>query len=297
MRPLRTRLEGARDRFGIRWETLERDYVLSWVLAGISRTDRLRDAIIFKGGTALKKCYFGQYRFSEDLDFSGIGDVPAGDEMEDSMHTVCCKAAQLLDEYAPVAFECERYTEREAHPGGQEAFIIRASLPWHRKPHVRVMVEISMDEPVFHPEQQRKVIHDYGEPLDASIRVYTLEEIVAEKLRAILQHVEKLEERGWSRSRARDYYDIWRVLKTYQDELELDNFKSLLHRKCKIREVSFEEPADFFQEPMLSYVKRTWDDWLGPLVSDLPPFDLVIGELRPEIARLVADGDRRHKQK
>ena len=24
----------------------------------------------FKGGTALKRCYFGEYRFSEDLDFT-----------------------------------------------------------------------------------------------------------------------------------------------------------------------------------------------------------------------------------
>ena len=24
----------------------------------------------FKGGTALKRCYFGDYRFSEDLDFT-----------------------------------------------------------------------------------------------------------------------------------------------------------------------------------------------------------------------------------
>lgn len=72
MKPLRTRLEAARERLGIRWETLERDYVLFLVLAGMSRVGRLEDTVIFKGGTALKKCYFGQYRFSEDLDFSGI---------------------------------------------------------------------------------------------------------------------------------------------------------------------------------------------------------------------------------
>ena len=148
-----------------------------------------------------------------------------------------------------------------------------------------------MDEPILRPAEQRKLIHTYGEPLDVLINVYSLEEIVAEKLRAILQHVEKLEERGWSRSRARDYYDIWRVLQTYRDELELTDFNSLLHRKCEVRDVSFEGPGDFFQEPMLSYVERTWDDWLGPLVSSLPAFDLVIGELRPEIAALVADGN------
>ena len=48
---------------------LERDYCLSWFLVGLSRNP-LRDRLLFKGGTALKKCYFADYRFSEDLDFT-----------------------------------------------------------------------------------------------------------------------------------------------------------------------------------------------------------------------------------
>ena len=46
---------------------LERDYCLSWLLVGLSRSP-LRERLAFKGGTALKKCYFTDYRFSEDLD-------------------------------------------------------------------------------------------------------------------------------------------------------------------------------------------------------------------------------------
>ena len=48
---------------------LERDYCLAWFLVGLSRS-ALRDDLIFKGGTALKRCYLGEYRFSEDLDFT-----------------------------------------------------------------------------------------------------------------------------------------------------------------------------------------------------------------------------------
>jgi len=55
MKPLRTRLEAARTRFGIPWEVLERDYVLSWILAGIGQVATLRETLVFKGGTALKK--------------------------------------------------------------------------------------------------------------------------------------------------------------------------------------------------------------------------------------------------
>lgn len=67
MKPLRTRLQEARKRLGLPWEVLERDYLLSWILAGIGQVASLRDTLVFKGGTALKKCYFGgDYRFSED---------------------------------------------------------------------------------------------------------------------------------------------------------------------------------------------------------------------------------------
>ncbi|TFG59533.1 MAG: nucleotidyl transferase AbiEii/AbiGii toxin family protein, partial [Deltaproteobacteria bacterium] len=67
MKPLRIRLQEARQQTGLPWEVLERDYLLSWILAGISRVDALRETLVFKGGTALKKCYFGDSRFSEYL--------------------------------------------------------------------------------------------------------------------------------------------------------------------------------------------------------------------------------------
>lgn len=54
---------------------LERDYCLSWILVGLAYSP-LRDRLAFKGGTALKKCYFEDYRFSEDLDFTLIEKTP-----------------------------------------------------------------------------------------------------------------------------------------------------------------------------------------------------------------------------
>lgn len=75
MKPLRTRLEEARKRHGLPWEALERDYLLSWILASISKVEALRDTLVFKGGTALKKCYFGDYRFSDLSDKCALKDV------------------------------------------------------------------------------------------------------------------------------------------------------------------------------------------------------------------------------
>lgn len=48
---------------------LERDYCLAWFLATLSGSP-LKAILAFKGGTALKRCYFDDYRFSEDLDFT-----------------------------------------------------------------------------------------------------------------------------------------------------------------------------------------------------------------------------------
>jgi predicted nucleotidyltransferase component of viral defense system len=50
--------------------TIEKDYVLSWILAGIAEADKLKNHWVFKGGTCLKKCFFESYRFSEDLDYT-----------------------------------------------------------------------------------------------------------------------------------------------------------------------------------------------------------------------------------
>jgi len=289
VKPLRIQLQEARKRLGLPWEVLERDYLLSWVLAGIAHVEALRDTLVFKGGTALKKCYFGDYRFSEDLDFTAIG-APTHAAMEDALKEACSRAMKLLDPYAPVEILCERHVERDLHPGGQEAFDIRAQFPWHRQPQTRVMVEVAVDETLLKPYTRRPVLHGYDEPLEAQVLVYSLEEIVAEKLRAILQHARALENRGWVRSRARDYYDLWRILGAYGNSLETSGFGAFLRAKCSIREVTFTGPEDFFPEAMLSFVEKTWKQWLGPVVPGLPSYQRVIQQLRPQIAGLLTAG-------
>lgn len=212
--------------------------------------------------------------------------------MEGAIRAACDAAAGLLDEYVPVQIVCERYIEKHPHPGGQEAFSVRARFPWHRQPHTRVMVEISMDEQVLKPTPSRTILHEYGEPLTATVRVYSLEEIVAEKLRAILQHAEMLNERGWSRSRARDFYDLWRILGFYRDQMDFADFAPFVAAKCAVRQVTFMDAEDFFQPAMLAHVQSTWNQWLDPLVPDLPPFETVVRSLRPQIAQLLSREDR-----
>ena len=49
--------------------TVQKDYVLGWLLYGIAQHPLL-SRWVFEGGTYLKKCFFETYRFSEDLDFT-----------------------------------------------------------------------------------------------------------------------------------------------------------------------------------------------------------------------------------
>jgi hypothetical protein len=56
-------------RLGVGDRVIEKDYLLSWLLVAVAESD-LRSGLAFKGGTALKRCYYPDYRFSEDLDFT-----------------------------------------------------------------------------------------------------------------------------------------------------------------------------------------------------------------------------------
>ena len=90
-----------------------------------------------------------------------------------------------------------------------------------------------------------------------------------------------------SRSRARDYYDLWRLFGAYGDGMELAGFADLLSGKCAVRSVAFAKPDDFFPGPVLEHVEKTWEQWLGPLVAELPSFETVIAGLRPRIISLL----------
>ena len=124
MKPIRKRIEEARKDTGLSWEIIEKDYLLSWTLAGIAANKKLQNELVFKGGTALKKCYFGNYRFSEDLDFTAKKGIARGDLLEREIERSCELATDLVQKFSPLELKVERYKEKESHPGAQEAFII-----------------------------------------------------------------------------------------------------------------------------------------------------------------------------
>lgn len=285
-KPLRKRLEEVSKKTSLRLDIIQQDYILSWLLVGIFEHPALKSSLIFKGGTALKKGYFGEYRFSEDLDFSIKEPLPS--DLFQSISEACKQAEAQMRAFAPIRLDLKKYEEKKPHPEGQQAFIISAQFPWQSQPLTKAMIEISYYETVLLQPVLKPLLHPYGEPIELQMNLYSLEEIILEKLRAILQHTKKLHERDWSRSRARDYYDLWRIFGMFQNSIDLERIRKNLALKCAYKQVRFNGPADFFDEKMIQYVSKTWNQWLGPLVANLPDSHQVIGELKTKINQLLA---------
>lgn len=149
---------------------LEKDYALGYLLSGMAQTPALHDLLVLKGGTALRKFYFDDYRFSEDLDFSA---VKRPTDIDAAMQVAVVATEAQLQERGPFAVTLERADERhpstlrEPHPGGQDAFTVRVRFPTHRqripriRPLCRLKVEITYDEDVLLPPVTRTLLHRY----------------------------------------------------------------------------------------------------------------------------------------
>lgn len=93
-------------------DTVEKDYVLGWLLAAVGMHPVAGIGWIFKGGTSLKKCYVETYRFSEDLDFSLEPGTPySQDALEHALRELTQNAADM----SGIDFPTDRITVRERH--------------------------------------------------------------------------------------------------------------------------------------------------------------------------------------
>ncbi len=272
-------------RLAIPYETILKDYAIGHLLSAIAHEQVVADSLVMKGGTALKKLYFGEYRFSEDLDFSAESG-PRGAALEHALRAVASRTQSTLSARGPFGVSVERTVHRDPHPHDQESFAFRIQFPWQRRPLSLVKLEVTVDEPILLPAPARPMIHGYGEELTGAVRAYSLEEIVAEKLRALLQNESRRSERGWARPRCRDLYDLWRILGDPPAALDRAAVRRILPDKCSVRDVSFGSAADFFPTALLQTVRVGWDAELGPLVLELPAADLVVADLRREVEAL-----------
>ena len=286
MKLLRDRLDHAASASGVPLDVIQKDYALSHVLVGLASQRALVETLVLKGGTALKKYFFGDYRFSEDLDFS-TRDAPRGAALEPALDAAMEAATKSLQGYGPFTVEMQRVRHRGPHPKGQEDFAVSVRFPWQTLVGTKIKLEITHDEPVVLEPEPRDLIHEYGEQLAATLPCYRVDEIAAEKLRSLRQTDKKLAERGWNKPRARDYYDLWRVLGAYAGVLEKDAMPALLQKKCAHREVAYKNLDDFFTERLVSEARANWESNLGKFVKNLPPCDQVLNELRGMLTKVL----------
>jgi predicted nucleotidyltransferase component of viral defense system len=282
MKQIQNKIKEAVRFYKVNQTVVEKDYALSYVLAGIASVPALSETLIFKGGTALKKLFFGNYRFSEDLDFTAI-EGPEGDELERNLNLALNETLKMLYEHGPFSAKLFRYHEKELHPEGQEAFIIRLKYPWHPEPLCRIKIEITHKELLLLKPEKRNLIHDYRENLNVALYSYKIEEIIIEKMRTILQTHHNLLRRGWTRPRARDYYDLWRLLKEFDEIINKKIIPELLKKKCEYKKVSYSTNDDFFPPALISEVKRNWEQNLQPFINELPLCNSVLSELQEKL--------------
>jgi len=282
MKPLQNKIKEAVRLHKVNQTVVEKDYALSYVLAGIVSVPALSETLVFKGGTALKKLFFGNYRFSEDLDFTALK-APEGDELEKNLNLALTETLKMLSEYGPFSAKLFRYREKEPHPEGQEAFIIRLKYPWHPEPLCRIKIEITHKELLLLKPEKRNLIHDYEESLKVILLSYSIEEIITEKMRTILQTHQNLLRRGWTRPRARDYYDLWRLLKEFNSTINKNIIPEILKKKCEYKKVSYTGIEDFFPPALISEVERNWEQNLRPFVSELPSCKSVLSEIHEKL--------------
>jgi predicted nucleotidyltransferase component of viral defense system len=262
---------------GVQQSIVEKDYALSYLLAAVSATNRLSEDLVLKGGTALKKLYFPGYRFSEDLDYSTrvVGPIPQIDRLMDS---VIRRMAESLNERGPFQVSYEPLTLKQPHPGDQIAYIVRVQFPEQRHPLCRLKIEITVDEPILASTENLAVLHGFAEDFSATVSGYSLVEITAEKLRALLQSLARLQERGWGASRiCRDYYDLWNLLQL--PGVRSPNLMSLLGKKCAVRGISIDSPQAFISDELLAVAIREWRQQLLPFVPDAPLASDLLGQV------------------
>ena len=65
-----TELKSVAGKYKVKLSKVERDYAQNWLLKNLNEIN-----MALKGGTGLRKVYFKEYRFSDDLDFTLLEDI------------------------------------------------------------------------------------------------------------------------------------------------------------------------------------------------------------------------------
>ena len=212
------------------WQS-EKDYIQHLFLKELYQL--IATDLVFKGGTALQKVY-GLPRFSRDLDFNAVKTAEFG--------VIITKIAKIFRTYGFLVD-----IKKEKHKFAENYLILFDSPEFKNS----LSVQISLREKTLTKPHTEIVTPMYREIPPYSVYVMTLDEILAEKVRAIL-----------TRGFPRDVYDLWFLLKKgVKPNYELINQK-----------ISFSK--DEFKRK-IEDIRREWSSELSKLIQHYPPFDEV----------------------
>ncbi len=210
---------------------VKRDVLLHAILRELYGEERFHGRYLFKGGTCLVKCYLGYYRFSVDLDFTfplrgGLSRSERRKLISSEVRWLSEKLSHIAEEFdldfRP--FEGKAYNRDFVHFEGNEnrkIVFFHLFMPTGEV----VKIEVNFFEPVLFEEkevQARTLLEGvkleneerayFFEDLERYstlyVTAYSPEEILAEKIRAILtRKVQKL----------RDFYDVFMLYRAGYD--------------------------------------------------------------------------------
>jgi predicted nucleotidyltransferase component of viral defense system len=241
---------------------IDRDHALGIVLWALTAAIP-GSGWVLKGGTCLRKCYYPDYRFSEDLDFTAPGPLPAG-EAEAVIAQAAANSARagvrlVLEEMRTTVMNDEY---------GRESLEIRVPYQGALRMGSRPAVQfhLTADEKIVFAPVARPLLHPYDDSPDvgATLQCYALEEVLAEKLRAVS---------GQRRHAiARDVYDIAQLL----DRGDVDTHAALqaLPAKAACKGVDLHGAKERLLAREAEY-RTNWSQQLAYLVTDGLEFEAV----------------------
>ena len=240
---------------------IEKDYVLGWVLAGISSNLSFSESWIFKGGTCLKKCYFEGYRFSEDLDFTLTEDASIDPGF---IQTQLSEIARWLYDNSGIEIP-EIIVDIFPDSNGKT---FRGKLGYvgpleQRGSFTRIKLDLTQNEVLAKPPVKSKIFHPYGDKDDFLYHIYTYsyEEIFAEKLRALLE-----------RARPRDLYDVINLFEQKNEHsVDVVVLKEIAQAKLAYRGLPNFAEKTSLTEAQVKDLVQDWENMLAHQIGHLDP--------------------------
>ena len=258
-------LEQLRAEWTLDIAVVEKDYLLGWLLAGISQHPALATTWVFKGGTCLRKCYYETFRFSEDLDFTVL---PGGADDPEQLRQVFSEISGWLREESGIELTVDASAFRQrrnkrGHVTTQGRLAYKGPNPQPVSPKVKL--DITADEVLAERPVLRKVGHQYSDrPLPGDgVLCYSLTELFGEKLRALSE-----------RCRPRDLYDVVHMHRHPDLIGRARAVRAVLERKCAYVGIEVPDVESIRSSPFRHEIDAEWENLLGhQLPKPLPPFD------------------------